>query len=64
MSDPEKCRNCGQELPIDAGQDSPWYPFCSERCRWIDLGQWFNQNYRVGEDADGATPGKDSSGAK
>lgn len=27
-------------------------PFCSERCKLIDLGRWFNEEYVVpGEDA-------------
>jgi endogenous inhibitor of DNA gyrase (YacG/DUF329 family) len=24
-----------------------WRPFCSERCRVIDLGAWANEEYRV-----------------
>ena len=23
------------------------FPFCSARCRYIDLGRWFNEEYRV-----------------
>jgi len=26
---------------------NPWRPFCSERCRLIDLGQWAAERYRV-----------------
>lgn len=26
---------------------APWGPFCSERCRLIDLGQWFNEEHRL-----------------
>jgi len=33
-----KCPNCGRE--IGAEQDPKWRPFCSERCRLIDLGEW------------------------
>ncbi|HMS15969.1 MAG TPA: DNA gyrase inhibitor YacG [Planctomycetota bacterium] len=25
----------------------PHFPFCSERCRLIDLGMWFNEGYRI-----------------
>lgn len=33
--------------------DNPNRPFCSERCRLIDLGQWFEEGYRVaGESAE------------
>ncbi len=24
-----------------------WRPFCSERCRLIDLGQWLDEDYRI-----------------
>ena len=27
--------------------DNPFRPFCSERCKMIDLGQWANEVYRV-----------------
>lgn len=26
---------------------SPDRPFCSERCKLIDLGQWANEGYRI-----------------
>lgn len=42
-------------------EGSPWRPFCSERCRRIDLGNWVSEEYRVpGEellpDDDGSDP--------
>ena len=27
--------------------DNPWRPFCSERCRSVDLGAWASESYRV-----------------
>ena len=24
-------------------------PFCSERCKLIDMGAWFEENYRISE---------------
>lgn len=42
------CPTCGGEAASD-GRDRP---FCSRRCRLIDLGRWFNEEYAVpGEDA-------------
>jgi len=26
---------------------NPWRPFCSERCKLIDLGAWASEAYRV-----------------
>ena len=28
-------------------QDNPYRPFCSSRCKLIDLGEWAEENYRV-----------------
>ncbi|HEU4351499.1 MAG TPA: DNA gyrase inhibitor YacG [Burkholderiales bacterium] len=33
-----------------------WRPFCSERCRMIDLGRWAAEEYRL--------PGKDDPSSK
>jgi len=31
--------------------DNPYRPFCSERCKLIDLGSWADESHRVpGED--------------
>jgi endogenous inhibitor of DNA gyrase (YacG/DUF329 family) len=27
--------------------ENRWKPFCSERCKLIDLGQWATEKYRV-----------------
>lgn len=26
---------------------NPYRPFCSERCKLIDLGDWANENYKI-----------------
>ena len=39
-----KCPTCGK--PVE-GQENPWRPFCSERCKLIDFGRWANEEYRV-----------------
>ena len=39
------CPTCRQ--PSRYGPDNPWRPFCSERCRGIDLGAWASEAYRV-----------------
>lgn len=28
--------------------DARWFPFCSERCRLLDLADWMDGKYRVG----------------
>jgi endogenous inhibitor of DNA gyrase (YacG/DUF329 family) len=39
------------------GPENKWRPFCSERCKTLDLGDWAAERYRVAseeklEDAD------------
>ncbi|MCK0509500.1 DNA gyrase inhibitor YacG [Aromatoleum anaerobium] len=39
------CPQCGAKVKWSA--DNPFRPFCSERCKQIDLGAWASENYRV-----------------
>lgn len=39
------CPGCGVEGVWDV--KNKYRPFCSERCKLIDLGQWANENYRI-----------------
>ena len=56
------CPRCGTPAPY--APDNRWRPFCSERCRTIDLGAWASESYRIpvaGRQAEGpedAEPGK------
>jgi endogenous inhibitor of DNA gyrase (YacG/DUF329 family) len=38
------CPICRKEAKWD---DNPFRPFCSERCRLIDLGKWASGDYRI-----------------
>jgi uncharacterized protein len=37
-----RCSICEREFQPE---DSPALPFCSERCRMIDLGRWLKEGY-------------------
>ena len=53
-----RCPICDTPMPGN-WQDYPDYPFCSRRCRMVDLGRWLGEEYRVaGKDApeDRSTP--------
>jgi endogenous inhibitor of DNA gyrase (YacG/DUF329 family) len=39
------CPRCGKKAAYSA--ENKWRPFCSERCRTIDLGKWAAEDYRV-----------------
>jgi len=59
-----RCPQCGN--PVEWSPASRWRPFCSERCKTIDLGAWASEAYRVPaeegpDDAEGggdAPPGR------
>jgi hypothetical protein len=39
-----KCPQCGKPTPYEG---NAWRPFCSERCKLIDLGQWAEGGYSI-----------------
>jgi endogenous inhibitor of DNA gyrase (YacG/DUF329 family) len=41
---PGKCPTCRMPVPPDAKH----FPFCTDRCRLVDLGRWFKGDYVVG----------------
>lgn len=46
------CPRCGR--PVEWAEANRFRPFCSERCKTIDLGAWAAEQYRV---AVAASPG-------
>ena len=40
-----RCPQCGGESVWST--DNKYRPFCSERCKLIDLGAWASESYRV-----------------
>jgi endogenous inhibitor of DNA gyrase (YacG/DUF329 family) len=50
MSSPttSKCPTCKTE--VQAPPENRFFPFCTQRCRTIDLGKWLNEEYRLVND--------------
>jgi endogenous inhibitor of DNA gyrase (YacG/DUF329 family) len=46
------CPQCG--LQHEWNRASPWRPFCCERCKLIDLGDWFAERNAIPEDTETA----------
>ena len=42
MREPRRCVQCRTRQVIDK-----WRPFCSERCKLLDLGNWVDEKYLV-----------------
>ncbi len=40
-----RCPIC--DRPAKARAENRAFPFCSERCKLIDLGKWLSEQYRV-----------------
>jgi endogenous inhibitor of DNA gyrase (YacG/DUF329 family) len=52
MVRPVCCPICRRPLPVlDA--DAPYRPFCSSRCKSIDLGGWLDGRYRISRPLEG-----------
>ena len=43
------CPTCGTPAPFAPA--NRWRPFCSERCRSLDLGAWASERFRVPAEA-------------
>jgi endogenous inhibitor of DNA gyrase (YacG/DUF329 family) len=43
------CPTCKRE--VEWSPQSAWRPFCSERCKLIDLGAWFSEQHVIPDDA-------------
>ncbi|MBE9532879.1 MAG: DNA gyrase inhibitor YacG [Proteobacteria bacterium] len=39
------CPECDKEVPWQ--DDQQWKPFCSERCKLIDLGEWASEGHKI-----------------
>jgi hypothetical protein len=46
---PMLCPICKKNVADLDNPDSPnrFFPFCSERCKLIDLGRWLGERYRI-----------------
>ena len=56
-----RCPICKRVVPAGEGAR----PFCSERCRLVDLGSWLDGKYRIGattDDEDASPPASDADG--
>ena len=53
------CPSCKKKT---TWEENPWRPFCSERCKFIDLGKWATEDYKIpgekAEDKDQPEPDK------
>ena len=49
LSKAVKCPVCAKDVALGDGEKlPPSFPFCSRRCKLIDLGKWLDEEYRIG----------------
>lgn len=56
-----KCPTCGK--PVVWTDAEAFRPFCSERCKLIDLGEWATGSYTIAEtdpESDGSDTGSEA----
>jgi hypothetical protein len=53
-----RCPVCRKPLP--EGKATPTFPFCSERCKMVDLGRWLDGSYAISEPLPQTPPDKES----
>jgi endogenous inhibitor of DNA gyrase (YacG/DUF329 family) len=41
------CPICDKVMEGESSAAWPHFPFCSDRCRLIDLGRWLGETYRI-----------------
>jgi uncharacterized protein len=58
MADPYRCPICRK--PVVPGARA--FPFCSDRCKLIDLGSWASERYRISRPIQGGEPDPEAGG--
>jgi endogenous inhibitor of DNA gyrase (YacG/DUF329 family) len=58
-----RCPACRKEVVRSPQSKAPFFPFCSERCKLLDLGKWLTEEHRIEEPLQpggggGTEPGK------
>ncbi len=53
-----RCPTCRQDV---SWEGNVYRPFCSDRCRLLDLQGWFGEHYRIPQDDDPDSEGSSES---
>lgn len=61
MASTVKCPTCGRS--VEWTDANPFRPFCSERCRLVDLGAWMTEQRSIPDETAGAPMETDADGA-
>jgi endogenous inhibitor of DNA gyrase (YacG/DUF329 family) len=53
------CPICGQVMEAQSVAEWPQFPFCSARCKTIDLGRWLTERYSIPKEEEEEAPPSD-----
>jgi len=53
------CPNCGRAVVRSPDSPAPFFPFCSKRCKMVDLAKWFDEEHRIEEPVPDGFPTED-----
>ena len=53
------CPICGAKMQGQSLAEWPSFPFCSKRCKTIDLGRWLDESYAIPRPAGGVPPAEE-----
>jgi uncharacterized protein len=42
-----RCPICDKAMDAQGPKEWPDWPFCTKRCKMVDLGRWLGGNYRI-----------------
>ena len=54
-----ECPVCQRQITYTSDVEVPFRPFCSKRCKLVDLGRWLSEEYRITEEMPTDLPGSD-----
>ncbi len=52
-----RCPICDRKIEGQSTAEWPEFPFCSRRCRLVDLGRWLDEAYALPDETEGEPPG-------
>ena len=47
-----ECPTCLKTFTVEKNEDAPSRPFCTERCKMVDLGRWLDGTYKITKPAE------------
>jgi endogenous inhibitor of DNA gyrase (YacG/DUF329 family) len=50
------CHNTIKAKPEEKSEETTFYPFCSRRCKLVDLGAWLDAEYKISQSQEAVEP--------